>query len=126
MVVLLMIPVLALLTVFLFRYLRSRCDAGTLWRSSLTIGSSIGVVRAVLACAGWYGVEHTGGPLQIPAFALALLALPEAMVFGRHHGQVPAQFYVFLGLLLVATSLLLVIAVAFAVQASARPRRSAA
>lgn len=118
MVILAILPVLAVLTILLFRYLRARCDAGTLWRSSVTIGCVIGVTRAVLACAGWYGVEHTGGPVQIPAYALALLALPEAMVFGRHRGPVPLQSYLFLALLLVGTSVLLVGVVALAVQAT--------
>src|SRR5258708_19110083 len=108
----------AAVTVVLYRYLRAKREAGALWRSSLTIGSSVGIARAVLACVGWYGVEHTGGPLQIPAFALAMLAWPEAIVFGRHRGPVPLSFYPLLALLLVATSMLMVSGVALAVQAS--------
>jgi hypothetical protein len=115
----------AAVTVVLYRYLRAKRDAGALWRSSLTIGSSVGIARAVLACVGWYGVEHTGGPLQIPAFALAMLSWPEAIVFGRHQGPVPLHFYVFLGLLLIASSLLLVSGVALAVQTT-RGQRDAA
>src|SRR5712664_1109040 len=106
----------AAVTVVLYRYLRAKREAGALWRSSLTIGSSVGIMRAVLACVGWYGVEHTGGPLQIPAFALAMLAWPEAIVFGRHRGPVPLSFYPLLALLLVATSMLMVSGVALAVQ----------
>jgi hypothetical protein len=112
--------VLAVLTVVLFRFLGRRDDGGTLWGSAVTIGLLVGVARAGLAIAGWYGVEHTGGVLQIPAYALALLALPEAMVFGRQHGPLPLQGYVFLALLLVGTSLVLVGAVALAVQTSRR------
>jgi hypothetical protein len=105
-------------TVALYRHLVATRDARALWRSSVAIGSSVGIVRAVLACVGWYGVEHTGGRLQIPAFALAMLAWPEAIVFGRHPGPVPMRFYISLGLLLITTSLLLVSAVALVVQAT--------
>src|SRR5882762_1205058 len=115
----------AALTVVLYRYFRAKADSRALWRSSVAIGSSVGIARAVLACVGWYGVEHTGGPLQIPAFALAMLSWPEAIVFGRHQGPVPLHFYVFLGLLLIASSLLLVSGVALAVQTT-RGQRDAA
>jgi len=108
----------AAFTVVLFRYFRAKSDSRALWRSSVAIGSSVGIARAVLACAGWYGVEHTGGPLQIPAYVLAMLALPEAIVFGRHQGPVPLIVYISLALLLIASSLLLVCAVALAVQLS--------
>ena len=108
----------AALTVALYLYLRTQRDSRSLWRSSVAIGSSVGIARAVLAAVGWYGVEHTGGPLQIPAFALAMLAWPEAMVFGRQHGPAPLTFYVSLAFLLIASSLLLVGGVALAVQIS--------
>jgi hypothetical protein len=115
-----LIPVIVLLCsgaiVLLYRFFTTRRGARALWRSSVAIGSSVGIMRAVLACVGWYGVEHTGGPLQIPAFALAMLAWPEAIVFGRHRGPVPLSFYPLLALLLVATSMLMVSGVALAVQ----------
>src|SRR3989442_10231547 len=104
------------LTIVLYRYFRTKSDARALWRSSVAIGSTVGVARAMLACVGWYGVEHAGGPLQIPAFALAMLAWPEAIVFGRHRGPVPLSFYPLLALLLVATSMLMISGVALAVQ----------
>jgi hypothetical protein len=109
---------LVALTVVLYRYFRAKRDSRALWRSSVAIGSSVGLARAVFACVGWYGVEHTGGPLQIPAYALAMLALPEAIVFGRHRGPVPLTFYISLGFLLIASTLLLVSGVALAVQLS--------
>src|SRR2546422_10240235 len=108
MLIVIVLLVVAALTVTLYRYLRAKHDARALWRSSVAIGSSVGIARAVLACVGWYGVEHTGGPLQIPAFALAMLAWPEAVVLGRHPGPVPMRFYISLGLVLIMTSLLLV------------------
>src|SRR5688572_31712833 len=95
---LMLLPVMVLafaaVTVVLYRYLRAKRDARALWRSTVTLGVSVGVARAALACAGWYGVEHTGGPLQIPAYFLAMLALPEAIVFGRHQGPVPLHIYI--------------------------------
>jgi hypothetical protein len=123
-----LIPVLLLGVVAmafgLYGYLQTKRDTRALWRSSLAIGSFIGSARAVLACLGWYGVEHTGGPLQIPAFALAMLAWPEAIVFGRHQGPIPSETYMWLGFLLFASSLLLVSGVALAVQIS-RGQRAA-
>ena len=118
MLILVSLLAFAALTVVLYRYFRAKRDSRALWRSSVVIGSSVGIARAVLACVGWYGVEHTGGPLQIPAYALAMLALPEAIVFGRHQGPVPLNVYVSLGFFLIASSLLLVCGVALAVQLS--------
>ena|SRR5437879_5612019 len=106
MVILVTVPVLAALVILLYRYLDTRRSAQSLWRSSVAIGFVVGILRAALACVGWYGVEHTGGPLQVPAFALALLALPEAIVFGRHRGSVPTSFYASLALLIVVSSML--------------------
>jgi len=118
MLILVFLLAFAALTVALYRYFRAKGDSRALWRSSVAIGSSVGIARAVLACVGWYGVEHTGGPLQIPAYALAMLALPEAIVFGRHQGPVPLNGHISLGFLLTASSLLLVCGVALAVQLS--------
>src|SRR5262245_6030805 len=98
----------------LYRYFVQKGDARALWRSAVIIGSSVGILRSVLACIGWYGVEHTGGPLQIPAFALAILALPEGALLGRHRGATPVSVYAVLAVLLFVTSLLLVTAVALA------------
>jgi hypothetical protein len=100
----------------LYRYLAAKPNLGALWRSAVIIGFSVGVTRSVLSCVGWYTVERTGGPLQIPAFALAMLAWPEATLFGRHQGLVPLQFYLQLSFLLIVTSLLLVCGIALLVQ----------
>ena len=118
MLILVVLLAFAALTVVLYRYLRAKHDSRALWRSSVAIGSSVGIARAVLACLGWYGVEHTGGPLQIPAYALAMLALPEAIVFGQHRGPIPLNVYISLGFLLIASTLVLVCGVALAVQLS--------
>ena len=112
-----LIPIVVLLlpvAVFaLYRNFVQKDDARALWRSAAIIGSSVGILRSVLACVGWYGVEHTGGPLQIPAFVLAMLAWPEGFLLGRHRGVTPVSVYAVLAVLLFVTSLLLVIAVAF-------------
>jgi hypothetical protein len=118
MLILVVLLAFAALTVVLYRHLRAKRDSRALWRSSVAIGASVGIARAVLGCVGWYGVEHTGGPLQIPAYALAMLALPEAIVFGRHRGPIPLNAYISLGFLLIASSLLLVCGVALAAQHS--------
>src|SRR5574341_1278328 len=100
----------------LYRHLAAKPSLRALWRSAVIIGFSVGVTRAVLTCVGWYTIERTGGPLQMPAFALAMLAWPEAALFGRHQGPVPLQFYFQLSLLLIVTSLLLVCGIALVVQ----------
>jgi hypothetical protein len=51
-----------------------------------------------------------------------MLALPEATLFGRHQGPTSLRFYLELGFLLIATSLLLVTGVALAVHLSRRRR----
>jgi hypothetical protein len=107
----------------LYLLLRARAETGSLWRSTLAIASAIGVARAALAGLGWYGVEHTGGPFQVPAFALAMLAWPEAVLFGRQPGPRSASFYLILGFVLIVSSFLLVGAVALLVRAN-RARRA--
>ena len=78
------------------------------------------VLWQVMTSAGWYTVEHTGGPLQIPALALAILAWPEAVVIGRHRGPTPMSFYPLLAILLLVTTVLMVSSVALMVQVSYR------
>ena len=116
MLILVVLLVFAGLTLVLYRHFRAKHGSRALWRSSVAIGSSVGIARAVLACLGWYGVEHTGGPLQIPAYALAMLALPEGRVFGQHRGPLSLNVYISLGFLLIVSTLLLVCGVALAVQ----------
>jgi hypothetical protein len=102
--------------IVLYRHLAAKPSRRALWRSAVKVGFSVGIARAVLSCIGWYAIERTGGPLQIPAFALAMLAWPEAVLFGRHRGSVPLQLYVQLSLLLIVTSLLLVGGIALSIQ----------
>ena len=106
----------------LYRHLVTMRDGGTLWRRSVAIGLSVGLLRGGLASAGWYGVEHTGGPLQIPAFALAMLAWPEAALFARHRGPTQLSVYPLLALALTLSTVLLVAGVALAAQATRRRR----
>ena len=102
--------------IVLYRHLAAKPSRRALWRSAVRVGLSVGIARAVLSCIGWYAIERTGGPLQIPAFALAMLAWPEAVLLGGHRGPVPLQLYVQLSLLLIVTSLLLVGGIALLVQ----------
>lgn len=102
--------------IVLYRHLDAKPSRRALWRSAVRVGFSVGIARAVLSCIGWYTIERTGGPLQIPAFALAMLAWPEAVLFGGHRGPVPLQLYVQLSLLLVVSSLLLVGGIALLIQ----------
>jgi hypothetical protein len=125
MLISIIIVVLVAVIISLYRYLTTKPSALSVWRSAITIGFSVGIARAALACLGWYTVAHTGGPLQISGFFLAMLAWPEAVVFGRHKGIVPLQFYIHLGFLLIVTSLLLCCALALAVQVSRRQRTTA-
>lgn len=105
--------------VVLFWYLGSRRQP---LRAAVYSGCILGIVRATVASAGWYTVEHTGGPLQVPAFALAMLAWPEAMVFTeRRTLPAPPGFYLRLWFLL-ATSTLVIIALV-GVAASLRRQR---
>jgi hypothetical protein len=107
--------------IFLSRHLRQRRDARSLWRSVVLIGVSVGGVRAVLASAGWYTVEHTGGPLQIPGFAFAMMAWPEAAVFTGRRGQVaPLEFYLYLTALLMVSTTVWVALVALITRTASR------
>jgi len=91
------------------RYLDTRAEP---LRAAVSMGCFLGVLRATLASGGWYVVEHTGGSLQVPAFALAMLAWPEAMIFAeRRTTPAPAGFYFWLSLLLFTSTVVLVGAV---------------
>jgi hypothetical protein len=79
------------------------------WRTALHLGLPAGIVRASLACGGWYVVEHTGGPLQIPAYVLAMFSWPEAALLPRSGPMVtPAGTYVLLFALLVVSTTMFV------------------
>src|SRR5687767_3103026 len=96
----------AVITVFYLR-LRKGKSARDRWRTAVSIGLGVGAARALFASLGWYVVEHTGGPLQVPAFALAMLAWPEAAILSRRRvTPVPGEFYVALSFLLVASTVI--------------------
>jgi hypothetical protein len=93
----------------LYAHLREQTTRQSLWRSTFRIGLAIGVARAALASWGWYIVEHTGGPLQIPAFALAMLAWPEGAILSvTRIGATPPGFYVSLSLVLITSTMIIV------------------
>ena len=85
----------------------------TVLRTALYIGCLLGAVRGGLATIGWYVVEHTGGPLQVPGFALAMLAWPEAILISeRRTTPTPPGFYAQLALLLFTSTVVLISAIA--------------
>jgi hypothetical protein len=90
----------------LYSLMRKQPDQRRLWHTALYVGVGTGVARAALASLGWYMVERTSGPLQIPAFALAMMAWPEgAMLDERRLTPVPPAFYIQLSVLLIASTL---------------------
>ena len=104
---------IAVVAAALYVYLRKRPTRRERWRIALAIGVGVGLLRAVLASTGWYVVEHTGGPLQVPAFALAMLAWPEAaLMSGRRVAPVTPGFYLALSVLLVTSTVVFVSLVA--------------
>jgi hypothetical protein len=97
----------------LYFHLRRQPTRVRIWRRALAIGLGVGAARAAIASAGWYMVEHTGGPLQVPAFALAMLAWPEAaMLDGRRVTAAPPEFYAVLSVVLVASTTAVAVAAA--------------
>jgi hypothetical protein len=97
---------LAALVAALYTLMRKQPDRISLWRTALYVGVGTGVARAALASLGWYMIERTGGPLQIPAFAMAMMAWPEgAMLDERRLTPVPPAFYIELSALLIASTL---------------------
>jgi hypothetical protein len=97
---------LAALLAALHSLMRKQPDRRSLWRTALYVGVGTGVARAALASLGWYMIERTGGPLQIPAFALAMMAWPEGVMLDeRRLTPVPPAFYIQLSVLLIASTL---------------------
>jgi hypothetical protein len=109
----------------LYWFLANRRDQRSVWRTALGLGLTIGILRGLFASIGWYTVEHTGGPLQVPGFALAMLAWPEAAVFrGRRTSPAPLHFYVRLSLLLIMSTTVLFAVVAAVVTRRRMPDRT--
>jgi hypothetical protein len=96
-----------------FYWFRRRPSTSSAWRAAILLGFGIGLTRATLASFGWYVVEHTGGPTQVPAFLLVMFAWPEAVFLPRSPPSgTPVGTYVSLFVLLVVSSLLFVAAIA--------------
>lgn len=113
MIALTVLILLAAVIAGLYAIMRRQPDRRSLWRTALYVGVGTGVARAGLASLGWYMVERSGGPLQIPAFALVMMAWPEGAILAeRRLTPAPPVFYFQLSLLLVATTLALVALVA--------------
>lgn len=113
MVALTVLILLAAVIAGLYSIMRRQPDRRSLWRTALYVGIGTGIARASLATLGWYLVERTGGPLQIPAFALVMMAWPEGAILAeRRFTPAPPAFYLQLSLLLIATTLMLVVLVA--------------
>ena len=114
MVAILALIALILLTGAMYARMRRQPDRRSMWRMAIYIGIGTGALRAALSSLGWYVVEHDGGPLQVPAFALAMMAWPEAAVLAqRRTTPAPPYFYLQLSLLLMATTLGFAAAVAW-------------
>ena len=113
MVLISLLLVFGVVSAGVFRLLRGLSSRPSFWSVAVSIGIGVGLVRASFACLGWYVVEHTGGPAQIPAFAMAMLAWPEAALLPRTGpSQTPARTYVLLFALLVVSSTTFVAAIA--------------
>lgn len=101
----------------LYWHLRKQPDRRRLWRATIRIGVGVGMARGAIASLGWYVVERTGGPLQIPAYALTMTAWPEAAILAeRRVTPVPPEFYLSLLLVLVAGTMVFVGLVAMVVE----------
>ena len=61
----------------LFVYLHRKKGRGERWRLALGIGAAVGLSRAALACAGALIIGHADSWIQIPAYFLMMLAMPE-------------------------------------------------
>lgn len=106
--------VVALVIAGMYWLMRRQPDRRSLWRTALIVGVGTGVLRAALSSFGWYVVEHTGGSLQIPGFAMAMMAWPEAALLAeRRVGPAPPSFYFELSLLLVTSTVTFVALIAF-------------
>ena len=115
------VVVLAALVGGLYWFFSTRPKQRSVLRTALLVGCVLGALRAGLASFGWYVVEHTGGPLQVPGFALAMLAWPEGMLISeRRTTAAPPGFYVRLSMLLFTSTVAMIGAIAFV----ARQRRA--
>jgi len=98
----------------LYRWVASGAPIPRSAASVITVGIALGTIRAALTGIGFYGVEHTAGPLQGPAFAMALAGWPEIALLGSHRGVATPAFYCRMTALLVVTSTAVVAFISFA------------
>jgi hypothetical protein len=114
MVALIAILIVALVVAGMYGLMRRQSNVRNLWRTALIVGVGTGVLRAALSSLGWFIVERTGGPLQIPGFAMAMMAWPEvALIAERRVGRAPLSFYFEMSLLLVTSTVTFVALIAF-------------
>ena len=119
MIFLLVLPIAAALILALYRWLATGAPSRRSTASVITIGITLGAIRAAMTGMGFYVAEHTAGPLQGPAFGLALAGWPEIALLGSHRGVATPAFYGRMVALLIVTSTAAVAFIAFA----ARRRR---
>jgi hypothetical protein len=113
MVFLLVLVIAAVIVFALYRWLAtgppSRRSAG----SVIGIGLALGAARAAVSGLGFYSVEHSGGPLQAPAYAMAMAGWPELALLGPHRGRARPALYGKMALLLITTTTAFVVVIAF-------------
>ena len=114
MIVLLGLAIAITVILALYRWLATGAPFLRSPASVITVGIALGTIRAAITGIGFYGVEHTAGPLQGPAFAMALAGWPEIALLGSHRGVATASFYGQMAALLVVTSTAVVAFIAFA------------
>jgi len=124
MILLAALAAIAVAMAVLYSQLGKQPDRRSLWRATVRLGLRVGIARAGLASLGWYVVERTGGPFQIPAYLLSMMALPEAAILGAPRTTLaPPIFFVSLSLLLIAGTMVFFGVAALAVEASRRGLR---
>ena len=114
MIFLLALAVAAAVIFALYRWLATGAPSRRSAASVITAGMALGTIRAALTGVGFYVAEHTAGPWQGPAFAMALAGWPEIALLGSHRGVATSAFYGQMVALLVVTSTAAVAFIAFA------------
>ncbi|HEX6943011.1 MAG TPA: hypothetical protein VF128_08775 [Gemmatimonadaceae bacterium] len=114
MIFLLVLAVAAAVIFALYRWLTTGAPSRRSAASVLAVGIALGAIRAAMTGIGFYVAEHTAGPWQGPAFAIALAGWPEIALLGSHRGVATPAFYGRMAALLVVTSTAAVALIAFA------------
>jgi hypothetical protein len=115
----LLVPILASLIVY--RWFQKQSGGTNYWAKAAAISGIVAAIRISFVSLGAYVLGNTSSWLQLPAYVMALCALPEAILMGR---PVDRSWWGLAGLLLAGSAAWIFAIAALAARAKTRSHSS--